>query len=83
MGYLGFLGPGSTQIAPGGPTYMDLFFDGLRRPPWEQKRATYRDLLSPRGVAGTRDERGPGNSGQVQDLQGHHQDDQEQILDHF
>ena len=22
-------------------------------------------------------------SGQVQDLQGHHQDDQEQILDHF
>ena len=24
-----------------------------------------------------------GASGQVQDLQGHHQDDQEQLLDHF
>ena len=26
---------------------------------------------------------GTGASGQVQDLQGHHQDDQEQLLDHF
>ena len=26
---------------------------------------------------------GPRASGQVQDLQGHHQDDQEQLLDHF
>ena len=31
----------------------------------------------------TRDETGPGASGQVRDLQGHHQDDQEQLLDHF
>ena len=39
-----------------------------------------------RGVistASTRDEAGPGASGQIQDLQGHHQDDQEQLLDHF
>ena len=34
-------------------------------------------------IASTRDETGPGASGQVQDLQGHHQDDQEQLLDHF
>ncbi len=26
---------------------------------------------------------GPGASGQVQDLQGHHQDDQEQLLDNL
>ena len=34
-------------------------------------------------IASTRDEAGPGAPGQVEDLQGHHQDDQEQLLDHF
>ena len=34
-------------------------------------------------VASTKDETGSGASGQVQDRQEHHQDDQEQLLDHF
>ena len=34
-------------------------------------------------IASNRDNTGPGASGQVQDLQGHFQKDQEQLLDHF
>ncbi len=34
-------------------------------------------------IASTMDETGPGAPGQVQDLQGHLQDDQEQLLDNF
>ena len=34
-------------------------------------------------IASARGGAGPGASGQVQDLQGHHQDEQEQLLDHF
>ncbi len=34
-------------------------------------------------IASTKDETGLGASGQVRDLQGHHQDDQEQLLAHF
>ncbi len=33
-------------------------------------------------IASSRDDTGPGASGHVQDLQGHHQDDQEQLLEH-
>ncbi len=34
-------------------------------------------------IAGTKDEAGLGASGQVPDPQGHEQDDQEQLPDHF
>ena len=34
-------------------------------------------------IASNKEEAGPGGSGQVQDHQEHHRDDQEQLLDNF